>query len=408
MSIDTIIAGTSTTELNRLIGNQSFQDIAERFRFGAPAGSQLVNFDNRSDAELLKVAAQHPVALERERALWEYAHRNEQAALSVLAKHLKAEPDPSVRWNLLWLLVKCGDSAVVPILQEALQDENSEVRDWATLFLEEVTGDEYPAIYNAIEYHNDRVFDQTLPLQIAGFADVHMPGMGWVQARLAPQWFASLLGRVMACTNTDTFMTDLVIEKELVGYHEDGSNHYETFMFRGASYPLNETVTQHIYESNTMRPFYRSGKVKEGEPILKPVALTRAAGTDRLRPRALAAMDMHAADGGEDERGRRLRDVGIVRSVRGRFWGWAYTDINRYLATGTVEPGTVQLISTADPVVGKMANTVIYGTFRGKLGDLNNDGQLDVNLIPCHGTVDGELDLNCDGIADEDPRIPRS
>ncbi|HBW51748.1 MAG TPA: hypothetical protein DEF47_17790, partial [Herpetosiphon sp.] len=86
----------------------------------------------------------------------------------------------------------------------------------------------------------------------------------------------------------------------------------------------------------------------------------------------------------------------------------AHTDLNRYLETGIIAPGSVQLVSTADPVVGKMANTVIYGTFRGKLGDLTGDGKLNVNLIPCHGTINGELDLNCDGIADEDPRIPRA
>jgi len=98
-------------------------------------------------------------------------------------------------------------------------------------------------VYNEVQYENDRTFDQTLPLQIAGFADVNVPGMGWVQARLSPQWFSSILGRVLACTNSSSFMSDLVIEKELLNYHEDGSNHYETFMFRGASYPITDTVT---------------------------------------------------------------------------------------------------------------------------------------------------------------------
>lgn len=400
--------GSNTSDLNNLIVNQSFQDIAERFRFGAPPVSHLSNFDARSDAELLKAAADHPSALERERALWEYAHRNQKAALDVLSNHLKIESDPSVRWNLLWLMVKVGEDAAVPALTAALSDTHSEVRDWATLFLEELTGQEYPMVYNTVQYENDRTFDQTLPLQIAGFADVNVPGMGWVQARLSPQWFSSILGRVLACTNSSSFMSDLVIEKELLNYHEDGSNHYETFMFRGASYPITDTVTQHIYESNTMRPFYQSGKVKVGAPIVTPVSLARAAGTERLRPGKLKEMNMHASDGVEGARGERLREVGIVRSVRGRFWGWAHTDLNRYLETGIIAPGTVQLVSTADPAVGKMANTVIYGTFRGKLGDLTGDGKLNVNLIPCHGTINGELDLNCDGIADEDPRIPRA
>lgn len=399
-------AGVS--DLDGLITNQSYQDIAERFQFGAPSTSQLADFDKRSDGALLETAAQSPSSLERERALWEYAHRNQGASIAALAKHLRVETDPSVRWNLLWLAVKHGGAEAISVLTEARSDENSEVRDWASLFLQELTGEQFPLVYSQLEYENDRIFDQTLPLQIAGFADVNVPGLGWVQARMSPKWFDSLLGRVMACTNTDTYLTDLVIEKELAGYHDDGSAHYETFLFRGASYEVSETVTQHVYESNTVRPFYKSGKVKEGTPVMTPVALSRAAGTERLRPKHMTGMAWESSDGVEGERGQRLRDVGVFRSVRGRFWGWAHTDINRYLEAGEIAPGTVQLVSTASPEVGQMANTVLYGTFRGKLGDLNGDGKLNVNLIPCHGTVNGELDLDCDGVADADPRVPRA
>lgn len=402
------VAKTGAPELDGLIRNESFQDIAERFQFGAPSSHQIANFDKRSDGELLETVSQSPSSLERERAMWEYAHRNKGEAMSALVSHLRAEPDAAVRWNLLWLAVKHGGPEAVSILTEARSDDNAEVRDWASLFLQELTGEEFPLIYTALEYENDRTFDQTLPLQIAGFADVNVPGIGWVQARLSPKWFESIQGRVMACTNTDTYMTDLVIEKELAGYHDDGSNHYEVFMFRGASYEVSETVTQHVYESNTVRPFYKSGRVKEGTPVMTPVALSRAAGTERLRPKHMKGMAWEASDGQDSPRGQRLRDVGVFRSVRGRFWGWAHTDISRYLETGEIQAGTVQLASTADPEVGPMANTVLYGTFRGKLGDLNGDGKLNVNLIPCHGTVNAELDLDLDGIADADPRVPRA
>ncbi|BCJ62516.1 HEAT repeat domain-containing protein [Micromonospora endophytica] len=395
-------------ELNRLIQDQAHQDIAERFQFGAPAVSQLANFDKRNDSELLRAATESTSAAERERALWEYAHRNQGQSIEALTRHVRSESDPSVRWNLLWLLVKHGGANVVPVLREALHDEHAEVRDWASLFLQELTGEHHPTVYNELVWENDRTFDQTLPLQIAGFADVNIPGMGWVQARLSPIWFASILGRVLACTNTDTYMTDLVIEKELLGFHDDDTNHYETFMFRGASYAMSETVTQHVYESNTIRPFYKSGLVKEGPAIMTPVSLSRAAGTERLRPQNMQHVEWRSSDGSDSARGQRLRDVGVFRSVRGRFWGWAHTDLNRYLESGVVAPGTVQLVSTADPAVGKMANTVIYGTFRGKLGDVTGNGTLSVNSIPCHGTVNGELDLDLDGVADADPRVPKA
>lgn len=401
-------ARTGSAELRDLISDHSYQDIAERFRFGAPASTVLADFDSRSDSDLLRAASHSASALERERAVWEYVHRNPQASVDVLTKRLQEEPEPSVRWNMLWLLVKHGEAGAVAALKESLSDEHAEVRDWASLFLQELTGEPHPMEYDTIEYENDRVFDQTLPLQIAGFADVNVPGMGWVQARLSPQWFESILGRVLACTNTATYMTDLVIEKELLDYNEDGSNHYEAFLFRGASYEISDTLTQHIYESNTMRPFYSSGKVKEGPMQLMPVALSRAAGTERLRPKNLAGVTWQPSDGVDGDRGERLQDVGVFRSVRGRFWGWAYTDINRYLEAGTIEPGTVQLMSTADPEYGHLANTAVYGTFRGKLSDLNGDGKLNVNLIPSHGTLKGELDLDCDGVADVDPFVPQS
>lgn len=402
--LDQLIVRPGAADLNRLVQDQAHQDIAERFQFGAPPVAQLANFDQRSDADLLRAATESPTGLERERALWEYAHRNRGLALDALTRHLRSEPDASVRWNLLWLLVKHGEQAVVPVLKDALTDDSPEVRDWAGLFLQEMTGEVRQSVYDVLEWENDRTFDQTLPLQIAGFADVNLAG-SWVQARLSPQWFASILGRVLACTNTDTYMTDLIIEKELVGYHEDGSNHYETFMFRGASYTMSDTVTQHVYESNTLRPFYKSGKVKEGPAVMTPVSLSRAAGTERLRPQHMLGVEWRSSDGTDSARGERLREVGVFRSVRGRFWGWAHIDVDRYLEIGDVAPGTVQLVSTADPVVGKLANTVIYGTFRGKLSDVTGDGTLKVNSIPCHATVDGELDLDLDGVADRDPRV---
>jgi hypothetical protein len=397
--LNTICSGA--INLEAIMAERHSADLAERVRFEVNAAASFASFDQRSDDELLRVASNHDSAMERERALWEYAYRHGSDALASIDKYLHTEPEPSVRWNLLWLSVKLGGDAALPLIKRALHDENCEVRDWARLFLEELTSEPYGMEYSSAVYESTGTFDQTLPLQIAGHANVLVPNVGWVRARLSPLWFAHIMGRVMACTNVETFMTDLIIEKELKGYNPDGSNHYEIFLFRGASHLITDTIAQHIYESNTMRPFYQSGKVKEGIPYSSPVCLTRIAFTDRVQ------IAIGERSGASDLRGQRLAEFGVVRSVRGHFSGWAYTDLSRYLATGEVQPGTVQLVSTADPIVGKRANTVLYGTFRGKLGDLDGDGQFDVNSIPCHGTVDGLIDLDCDGIADADPFVPR-
>lgn len=107
----------------------------------------------------------------------------------------------------------------------------------------------------------------------------------------------------------------------------------------------------------------------------------------------------------ESARGDALRSFGLVRSVRGRFSGWAYTDLGRFAASGSVEPGTVQLTSPTDPSIGGRTNTLLHGTFRGKLADHDRDGRYDINTIPCHATLTGELDLDCDGQPDSDPYI---
>jgi hypothetical protein len=97
----------------------------------------------------------------------------------------------------------------------------------------------------------------------------------------------------------------------------------------------------------------------------------------------------------------------VVRDVRGQFFGWASTSIEQFMAAGAVLPGTVQLSNPIDERTRDGVNTYLCGTFRGKLGDFDGDGFLDVNLIPCHGTIAGELDLDLDGVADADPFIPQ-
>lgn len=390
-----------------LLKQKSYHDPANNISFiGATNDYKTESFDKRTNEQLLKDALTLPDSLERERAMWEYCLRENDDALEKINLFFQNEKDKKVKWNLLWLAVTAAGKEATPLLNLALKAEESEVRDWARVYLEELTGKEYGMEYSSAVYRDDRTFDQTIPLQIAGYADVNVPGVGWVQAKLSPRWFDSILGRVLACTNTDTFMTNLVIEKEIKNYNTDGSHHYEPFIFRGVSYSIDKYLTKHIYESNTTRPFYPSGKVKEGEkPHLLAVSLDRVAVTCKAYPQE-AGITLSTEQGTMTERGSKLMSEGFVRSVRGRFKGWAYTDLSRFMETGTIEPGTVQLTNTTDPVNGHLTNTVVYGTFRGKAGDYNGDGKIDINEVPCHATVEGLLDLNLDGEADRDPFVP--
>jgi len=53
------------------------------------------------------------------------------------------------------------------------------------------------------------------------------------------------------------------------------------------------------------------------------------------------------------------------------------------------------------PVVGPMSNVFIAGTFKGKLGDWDSDGKIDLNSRNVYSTVNGELDMDQDGVADK-------
>jgi HEAT repeats len=381
------------------MSQQTHDDLAERVGLEPLPSAPVARFDQRSDSELRECAVDHESPMERERALWELAYRGEN--MDLILDRVGNDPDPAVRWNLLWLLAKSGTEHLGAALSGAATDDAPEVRDWSSLFAEEQIDTPPQLAYREAVYTAGGSFDQTVPLEIAGFADVFVPDGGWVRAHLSPMWFNHIMGRVMAAINVDTFMTDLVIEKELRDYNPDGSHHYEPFFFRGASIALTPLIVQHIYEATGPRQFYPSGRLKEADPIDVHVTLARAAVTERITGEQI---DIVSQDN-ESARGDALRSFGIVRSVRGRFSGWAYTDLERFAASGSVEPGTVQLTSPTDPAGGERTNTLLHGTFRGKLADHDHDGRYDINTIPCHATLTGELDLDCDGQRDSDPYI---
>jgi hypothetical protein len=361
------------------------------------------SFDERSDDSLREQARSHSDPIERERALWELAYRLRGESVSFLADTLGSETNPAIRWNLLWLAVKVGREGSFPLLESALSDDHREVRDWTKLFLRDLGVLTLPAEYTEGVYTTQGAFDQTLPLQIAGFAIVDIPGLGTRRVVISPMWFESIMGRVMACTNVETFMSDLVVEKELKGYHIDGSNHYEIYPFKGVSWPTSDGRMQHRYESSTRRTFYRSGKAEdrsEGVDSDLLVAIERTGTTRRIAlPVSRLDDDLRVTD----NRGLQLRRNGVVESVSGQFFGWAHASIKHYLNSGKILAGTVQLGNPGNDATRGMINTYLCGTFRGKLSDHDGDGRVDVNLVPCHGTVQGVLDYLADGKCLEDP-----
>lgn len=382
-------------------------DPAERLEFSRASSEGITRFDRRSDHELKIVMFDHEDPVERERAAWEYGDRHKAEAVSTVVEVAKGDADRAVRWGTLWLLQKIGADRAADVLSQFVRDDDIEVRDWAHLLLREITGREEfnrelrPAVFDPFN-----PFDQTLPLLIAGQARCHVPGMGWVQVTMSPQWFETILGRVMACTCQETFDTNLVIEKRMKAYHPDGTDHYETYKFKGFTFHPAPGVTEHHYECWSTHTFYPSGKVEDATiPPLGDVGviLARKANPVVVPPR----MPIHLPQtegGAKYDGGRSQRLKTIVESVRGRYMGAAYINLDRMLNNGLcIGPGEVQLSSLHHPIAGPMTNTFLSGTFKGKLSDLDDDNFLDINTTRCHSTVDGELDYKLIGSPNVDP-----
>ncbi|MEM9555985.1 MAG: PBS lyase [Acidobacteriota bacterium] len=378
----------------------AFTDPAEYLDFGRPiAAPDAARFDNRSLKALEEASFSDATPLLRERALWELVDRQGAAAHDVVDRFMAEEQDRACRAHALWLLQKTANAETVTRLSGYFSDDDPEVAEWSRLLVEELTGEvQNWSLGRRAEVHEDRTFDQTLPLLIAGQTLITVPQLGRIKVTLSPLWFEQILGRVMACTNRATFDSTLVIEKALDDLHPDGSTHYEVFLFKGISYELEPNkLFEHHYESVQTRPFYPSGTVEVGKSIPVAVPLARVAGTSIDNP-----IDPRACIG-EGARADRMRDQGWVTTVRGRYSGWASVNLDTVLETNFVPPGAVQLSNPTHPVAGPMTNAVLFGTFRGKISDHTGTGALDINTIPCHGTVDGEHDLHCDGAAVQDP-----
>lgn len=372
-----------------------YNDPAEHLDFARPLANNYLPFDVRNQKALMAAVRDDASELERERALWELADRLGPDAVPQVQNFLAVESSRDLRQGGLWLILQLLGKPSMSILEEYFMDADPEVADYARVMHSDLSGKRAPRVFTEAEVEDGHHFDQTVPLMISGQVIVDTE-MGPTRARLSPLWFDAILGKVTACTNADTIHTNLVIEKALKGLHEDGSTHYEVFPFRGTSVEYADSLMEHTYLSETIRPFYTSGIVEEGQSIPIPVSLERCALTD------IADMERWTLHG--EERAAKLREHEhpFVVSVRGRFAGWASSNMSRIDEEG-VKAGLVQLSSTCHEVAGPMTNTKVFGIFRGKPADFNGNGRLSINGYKAHGDASGSMDYFADGTMSPDP-----
>ncbi|GAA4872581.1 HEAT repeat domain-containing protein [Saccharopolyspora cebuensis] len=356
--------------------------------FGYALDKVAIRLDSRSNDKLREQAFQHPDPAMREQALFEYADRDHEDAVELLAEAVRTDRDRQVRWDSLWAIEKLGGPKAINALSEFRTDADPEIAEWARLFISELqTGD--PAFDGRSGlYTPGRTFDETIFLLIHCDLYVRLDPSNthWGKISLAPQGLARVYGQAHACPNVATREKQLVIAKTIDGLHADGSPHCDNYLFRGFTDRTRRDRGNFFFESLVPRTFFKSGQADDPSQGVRQADIGFARyGTWHLEPRF------------------QIREEAAIRYVRGRFQGWGYVDLSRIAGRALEEvlvPGNGVLSTLHDPEVGPMTNAFILGTFKGKLNDWDGDGVIDLNSRDVYSTVDGEIDMDQDGIAD--------
>jgi hypothetical protein len=358
-------------------------------RFSKAIKKAATSLETRTAEELIVEGLQNPDPVLREQALYQLLDQQGEAALPVIEEALFDDADAQLRVNLLWAIEalesdRCADLAVA-----LLDASNSRVREWARVFCWERKWINYDFRQaKEARYYEGRTFDQTLFLHIKCDLYIRLTESTelWGHLLLSPQMLARVYGQAYACPITRTRESEMVIAKTLSGLHEDGSNHYESFLFRGFTERVNPLSGNFYFETASPRPFFLSGKaddVSEGvvDNVIVPFARE---GQWFLNPNVMV-QGKHA-----------------IEYVRGLFQGWAYVNFERIQREGGdfLFPGNSVLSTLHHPEVGKKTNTFLVGKFKGKVLDWDDDGVLDLNYLQSPATAKGEVDSNFDGKPD--------
>jgi hypothetical protein len=357
--------------------------------FGYALDRVAVRLDNRSNDELRRQAVEHPDPAMREQALFEYADRDHGDAIELLTQVARRDEDQQVRWATLWAIEKLGGPEAGRALREFVADDDPEIAEWSRLFISELqTGDPDFDDRDGV-FTPGRTFDETIFLLIHCDLYVRLDDSNqhWGKISLAPQGLARVYGQAHACPNVATREHKLVIAKTIDGLHADGSPHVDNYLFRGFTERARRDRGNFFFESLVPRTFFKSGHADDPSNGTRQTQIGFARhGTWYLEP----AFQVH----GEP----------AIRYVRGRFQGWGYLNLARIAGKALEEvltPGNGVLSTLHDPEIGSLTNAFILGTFKGKLNDWDGDGAIDMNSCDVYSTVDGEIDLDQDGVADE-------
>jgi len=322
--------------------------------------------------------------------------RHGSAAMPAVWHAVDNDPDPDLRINLLWSLEWLDTEESREIGLALRTDEDARVREWARVFAWEMgwSAEDFRHA-RPFRHREGRTFDQTIYLHIACNLYVKLGPRydQWGHLLLSPQMLRRVFGQAFACNNMETRDDAVVVAKALQGLNKDGSEHYEAFLFRGFTELTDPLQGNFYFETQTKRPIFLSGKANDpSDGVVPDVTVPFAReGQWFLIPHM-------------EVKGRMA-----IEYVRGLFRGWSYVNLDRIENSGGefYFPGNSVLSTLHHPVVGPKTNGFITGRFKGKVVDWDGDGALDLNYLDAHATVDGEVDSDLDGVADEPGRHVR-
>lgn len=369
--------------------------------------------DSRTDAQLVTAMSEAESPVLREQAIYEYADRLAADAVPALAAALAKEGDPRVRIDTLIAIAKQGGAEAGPILRRVFEgetvevptnperpprtavlvepDADAEVREWARILYEEAGLGDVGFEPRKVRSYPGRTFDQSIPLHIACNLYVKGPRGSWVKAVMSPLKIEQVFGNCHANPSVATREHQLVLTKRLRGFNADGSDHWEVFRFRGLTERTDPHKANFAFVAHEERPFFLSGQINDtSEGVLAGDVSFLRVGQWRLDPNIPVQGDA------------------AIRYVKGNFMSWGYVDLRQ---TADDDDGDGDPLDAGEMLRAVVydgdkvySNTLVAGTWKGKISDEDGDGVLDLNYPRQLVTRDGWLDLDADGVADEPRR----
>lgn len=358
-------------------------------RFEDMIARAAVSMEERTDEELLRQARGHSDPARREHALYQYMSRHGAGALSALKEALYEDDDTDLRVNLLWTMEWLSSPECRDIARDLMNDPDHRVREWARVFCWEMGWtDKDFRVKRPFKHHAGRTFDQTIYLHITCNLYVRLSEDNdkWGHILISPQMLKRVFGQALACNNMSTRDDEVVVAKCLSGLNADGSDHYESFLFRGFTELTDPLQGNFYFETHTPRPIFLSGKAGDtSQGVIDDVTVPFA-----RQGQWFLNEDMKV-------NGRKA-----IEYVRGLFQGWSFVNLERIEKSGGdfFFPGNSILSTLHHPEVGPKTNAFINGRFKGKVVDWDGDEIVDLNHIPAYATTKGEIDSDLDGIAD--------